>query len=254
MDYIADVNAGMAKTASYMLVSIGVVYGVIVIIYNTSRLDWDLYSNLLFEGLGHTLEPIFVACLLRMTPKRFVEWTMVGAEMFLGCGLMISNVFRLRRQFPTFEIPDVAANVIWENCDYDLAIHARDCLLGCVLLFFRAICCNLFRVRTKLAWIVPVCESILFALVLFSPAQRLDDGGLTPVLFVIVTSASFGIFIANRAGERNHRELWALLRMKDEESVWQQELLHLVFPVVLHVKQGSLMPDDAFKQHLEWIC
>ena len=174
---------------------------------------------------------------------------MVVAETSLGCGLLFSNVFRLQRQFQRDEIPDNAGNVVWKNCDGDLAIHGRDCMLACAVLLTRAIFCNLFSVRTKFAWIAPVCETICFAFLLFSPSQRLNDGGSSSLLFAIVTAASFGILAANRIGEKNHRDLWALLRMKNEESVWQQELLHLVFPVVLHVQQGSIMPNDAFKQH-----
>ena len=173
---------------------------------------------------------------------------MVLAETSLGCGLICSNVFRLQRQFQ-LETPDNAGNVVWKNCDEDLAIHARDSLLACAVLWTRALFCNTCRVRTKFAWIVPVSESICFAYVLFSPSQTLNDGGHSSLLYAIVTLASFGIFIANGTVERIHRELWALLRMKDEESMWQQQLLHLVFPVVLHVQQDSIMPNDAFKQH-----
>ena len=193
VDYIADINAGMSKTAGNLLVAIGVVYVAIVGIYNIS-LQYDDYTSTLLRAGRISL----TACVLRMTPKKFIEWTMVAAETFLGCGLIFSNVFRLRRQSRLDEIPALAGNAVWENCDDDLAVNARDSLLACGVLFTRAICCNLFRVRTKLAWVVPVCESICFAYVLFSPANRLDDGGTSHVLFAIVTSASIGIFIGNR--------------------------------------------------------
>ena len=54
----------------------------------------------------------------------------------------------------------------------------------------------------------------------------------------------------NVFNERSHRQMWALLRMRDVESIWQKELLRLVFPIVVLVESGNVESPQAFKRHL----
>ena len=189
-----------------------------------------------------------VVIIIQVSSSKYLEYVLCGSETFLLSFVLFMNMFRLKDESLINELPEGAYNRAWNNCDDDLAVHSRDAINVCVVLVLQAYFRTLARVRMTISWVVPTWLVLWFHLL--GVTSRLNDGGGTRLLLLLLFVGSFLIWIVNVFNERSHRQMWALLRMRDVESIWQKELLRLVFPIVVLVESGNVESPQAFKRHL----
>ena len=75
------------------------------------------------------------------------------------------NKFRLLRVSITDERSDANYDIVWEDCNADMVIHARDAIQVLYVLSAQ-IPFAFFRIRTRLAWIPPSCACAAFSSIL----------------------------------------------------------------------------------------
>ena len=127
--------------------------------------------------------------LLRETPVQYLEYSLITIETIILSLLLMTNDFRIQRILPGYEIPDTGFNRAWDKCDTDLATHARDAFLICALFAVRSFL-GVFIIRARLSWIGSACFCACFGFSVASPALRLDDGGGSAFLLLLLALAS----------------------------------------------------------------
>ena len=125
---------------------------------NPEEWSWDSIGMPVVQVL-RVLIPVFV---VRITPVRFLEIAITLLEVCVQNTTMLMNVFRLHRYSLIDEIPHVPMNLVWDDCNADLAIHSRDLMSVCLMLTLQVAIRALARVRSKTSWIAPVCGILSF--------------------------------------------------------------------------------------------
>ena len=128
---------------------------------------------------------VLITLLLRIAPARYenvpvgmlnsvvnVEVAVCAAQIYTLCAICALNAFRLERHSLIDEVPESAYTKVWEHCEDDLVIHARDAILLIWILFSQFIFSVLVPIRVMLSWIPGACVSILFSSFLIFPSLR----------------------------------------------------------------------------------
>jgi hypothetical protein len=105
-------------------------------------------------------------------------------------------------------------------------------------------------VRSTYSWIPSVLVSVAFSFHITLPSLRLDDGGGTAILLLILIFMELSMWVFCRMNERENRENWALTRIREEDLSWQSEFVELNFPIVVRVKNGHLESTSILTRHL----
>ena len=235
VDAIATNNA-MRINVSTSLIMVGML---IVQVIVPKSLGLSLFLRVSF---------VVVCIILRFTPLRYREIAVIGAETYLLLAALFLNKFRLLRHSIIDEQAEAAYDKVWDDCSYDLTIHSRDSIemLGIISL---QIVFLFFRTRSAISWIPPACTSLAFTCLLSVSSFRLNDGGGTVILFFFLIGASSALWLLSVFNERDHRELWALGRIRETEAEWQKEFVNIVFTVVVHVQRGRILQASALEPH-----
>ena len=62
------------------------------------------------------------------------------------------------------------------------------------------------------------------------------------VLLFVFSFGSFFLWYRSHLEESSHRNIWALNRKRDAETLWQQEFVDTVFPIILRVRGDRIEP------------
>jgi hypothetical protein len=195
------------------------------------------------------LSLLVVVVTLSLTPRRRIEIVVCATETYILCTIAAYNSFRMQRLSLIDKNTDSEYVRAWENCDKDLVIHARDTLLMVFILFAQAFFRNSMPVRVVVSWIPPACVSCFFSCFLIVPSMRLQDGGGTVLLLMLLIGVSSTIWVAGYLNEKKDREVYALTCQSEAKASWQQDLLELVFPIVVKVVDGNIAPLAQVQEH-----
>ena len=156
--------------------------------------------------------------------------------------LLTANSFRLDRLYPREGFPDNNWDWLWmETCGHDFSESARDTMMVGVAMCVNSIFNIFVRVRTKLTLILPMSISGIACLAF--PSQRIEDGGNSERNFFLLVLQCWAHWFGSYLLEKQHRQNWAL-RRQAEESAALEKLIGLMFPVVVLVCDGHIIPAE----------
>jgi hypothetical protein len=236
-------------------------------LHGLSTVPWSTASEAYRACGGDTLVRAFgpffgYHVALHMAPKSMPEQLCCGLTFIFQMLVLLCNPLRLRRF--NFQVPiDDGINASWlKSCDPDLVESARDSLrVGVVLV--NDVCFNAsVPIRSKVS-LYKLLLSIACSSVVFIPVLRPDDGAITLVNYIILV---WGLCVNSYFrfdNERQHREIWRLEkkakeeekaraeaeRAKEAEAKALLELLYLICPVVVLVRDGQITQSNAFTEY-----